>query len=106
MKVIAFSGPLPFWFAVFATSTAFFLFPFFFSGRSPPGVNQTVKEVMKILQPIKIKSTGRVIGHFYRLKPNGILQYVSFASTVDAIPADKVEPATEEELEAAKDNKK
>ena len=57
---------------------------------------------MKILQPIKIKSTGKVIGYFYRLKPDGILQYVSFASTVNAIPADKVEPATEEELKAAK----
>ena len=59
-------------------------------------------EIMKILQPIKMKSTRRVIGYFYRLKQDGILQYVSFASTVDAIEADKVEPATEEELEATK----
>ena len=57
---------------------------------------------MKVFQPIKIKSTGRVVGYFYRLRTDGILQYVSFASTVDAIEADKVEPASEEELEATK----
>jgi len=57
---------------------------------------------MKVFQPIKIKSTGRVVGYFYRLRTDGILQYVSFASTVDAIEADKVEPASEEELEAIK----
>ena len=28
MEVIAFSGPLPFWFAVLVTPSAFFLFPF------------------------------------------------------------------------------
>ncbi|MFH1740319.1 MAG: hypothetical protein ABIH23_15025 [bacterium] len=57
---------------------------------------------MKILQAIKIKSTGKVIGYFYRLKPDGILQYVSFTSMVDPIEAYKVEPATEVELEATK----
>ena len=61
---------------------------------------------MKVFQPIKIKSTGRVVGYFYRLKPDGILQYVSFASTVDAIVADKVEPASEEELEATKEEQR
>ena len=57
---------------------------------------------MKSFQPLKIKSTGRVIGYFYRLREDGILQYVSFSSTVDAIEADKVEPATDTELEATK----
>ena len=57
---------------------------------------------MKSFQPLKIKSTGRVIGYFYRLRDDGILQYVSFGSSVDAIEADKVEPATETELEIAK----
>ena len=57
---------------------------------------------MKVFQPIKVKSTGRVVGYFYRLRNDGILQYVSFASTVDAIEAHNVEPATEAELEATK----
>jgi hypothetical protein len=57
---------------------------------------------MKILQPIKMKSTGRVIGYLYRLLPDGMLQYVSFASSVDSIEAHKVKPATQAELEAAK----
>jgi hypothetical protein len=59
-------------------------------------------EIFKILQPIKMKSNGRVIGYFYRLRDDGTLQYVSFASTVDSIEADKVEPATPAELEATK----
>jgi hypothetical protein len=57
---------------------------------------------MKILQPIKTKSTGKVIGYFYRLRPDGILQYVSFGSSVDSIEADKIRPATQAEVEAAK----
>ena len=57
---------------------------------------------MKSFQALKIKSTGRVIGYFYRLRDDGILQYVSFGSSVDAIEADKVEPATQAELDAAK----
>ena len=57
---------------------------------------------MKSFQPLKIKSTGRVIGYFYRLREDRILQYVSFASSVNAIEADKVEPASDEELEATK----
>jgi hypothetical protein len=57
---------------------------------------------MKILQPIKMKSTGRVIGYFYRLHADGMLQYVTFASSVDSIEADKVRPATQAEVEAAK----
>ena len=57
---------------------------------------------MKSFQPLKIKSTGRVIGYLYRLRDDGTLQYVSFGSSVDSIEADKVEPATESELEAAK----
>ena len=57
---------------------------------------------MKILQPIKIKSTGKVIGYFYRLRTDGMLQYVSFGSSVNAIPVDQVEPATESELETTK----
>ena len=57
---------------------------------------------MKSFQPLKIKATGRVIGYFYRLREDGILQYVSFGSSVDAIEADKVEPATDTELEATK----
>ena len=57
---------------------------------------------MKSFQPLKIKSTGRVIGYFYRLKEDGILQYVSFGSSVDSIEADKVEPASDTELEATK----
>jgi len=57
---------------------------------------------MKITQPIKMKSTGRVIGYFYRLREDGMLQYVSFASTVESVEVGKVELATEAELEAAK----
>ncbi len=57
---------------------------------------------MKILEPIKIKSTGKVIGYFYRMRGDGTLQYVSFASTVDSIEAERVEPATSAELEATK----
>jgi len=57
---------------------------------------------MRILEPIKIKSTGKVIGYFYRMRADGTLQYVSFASTVDSIEAEKVEPATPAELEATK----
>jgi hypothetical protein len=57
---------------------------------------------VKSFQPLKIKSTGRVIGYFYRLREDGILQYVSFGSSVDAIEADKVEPATQAELDTAK----
>jgi hypothetical protein len=59
-------------------------------------------ERFKIFQPLKLKSTGRVVGYFYRLREDGTLQYVSFASTVDSIEADKVEPATPAELEATK----
>lgn len=101
MSSRALPAPLPFWFAVSDSSSAFFLFPFFFSGRLPAGV-KTPSEMWKILQPIKLKSNGKVIGYFYRLRQDGILQYVSFASTVDAIAADKVEPATPAELEATK----
>jgi hypothetical protein len=57
---------------------------------------------MRSFQPLKIKSTGRVIGYFYRLREDRTLQYVSFGSSVDSIEADKVEPATETELESAK----
>jgi len=57
---------------------------------------------MKIVQPLKMKSTGRVIGYFYRLCDDGKLQYVSFGSSVDSIQADKVESASRVELEAAK----
>lgn len=42
------------------------------------------------------------MGYFYRLRDDGTLQYVSFASTVDSIEAEKVEPATPAELEATK----
>ena len=59
-------------------------------------------EILKILQPLKMKSNGRVIGYFYRMRDDGTLQYVSFASTVDSIEAEKVEPATPAELEAMK----
>ncbi len=59
-------------------------------------------EIFKILQPLKIKSTGKVIGYFYRMKNDGTLQYVSFGSTVDAIETDKVEAASPAELEATK----
>ena len=59
-------------------------------------------EIFKILQAIKIKSTGRVIGYAYRMRDDGTLQYVSFASSVDSIEADKVEAATPAELEATK----
>ena len=59
-------------------------------------------EILKILQPLKMKSNGRVIGYFYRMRDDGTLQYVSFASTVDSIEAEKVEPATPAELEATK----
>ena len=57
---------------------------------------------MKIFQPLKMKSTGRVIGYFYRICEDGRLQYVSFGSSVDSIEADKVEEATQAELEATK----
>jgi hypothetical protein len=57
---------------------------------------------MKILEPLKLKSTGRVIGYFYRMRDDGTLQYLSFASKVDSIEAKKVEPATPAELEATK----
>jgi len=57
---------------------------------------------VKSFQALKIKSTGRVIGYFYRLRKDGILQYVSFASSVNAIEADQVEPASDAELEAEK----
>jgi len=57
---------------------------------------------VKSFQPLKIKSTGRVIGYFYRLREDGILQYVSFRSSVDAIEPDLVEPASLAELEATK----
>jgi hypothetical protein len=33
---------------------------------------------------------------------DGTLQYVSFASTVDSIEADKIEPATPAEVQATK----
>jgi len=92
---------LPFWFAVLDTTSAFFLFPFFFSGLFAAGV-KLPSEFMKSLQPIKIKSTGRVIGYFYRMHDDGTLQYVSFASSVNSIEADKVEPASPAELEATK----
>jgi hypothetical protein len=92
---------LPFWFAVLDTTSAFFLFPFFFSGRFAAGVKMP-SEIFKILQPVKMKSNGRVIGYFYRMKDDGTLQYVSFASSVDSIEADKVEAATPAELEATK----
>jgi hypothetical protein len=59
-------------------------------------------EIFKILQPVKMKSNGRVIGYFYRMRDDGTLQYVSFDSTVDSIEAEKVEPATPAELEATK----
>ena len=49
-----------------------------------------------------MKSTGRVIGYFYRICEDGRLQYVSFGSSVDSIEADKVEEATQAELEATK----
>lgn len=57
---------------------------------------------MRAFQPLKTKSTGRVIGYFYRLCEDGKLQYVSFGSSVDSIEADKVEAATQAELEATK----
>ena len=59
-------------------------------------------EIFKITQPIKVRATGKVIGYFYRFRADGKLQYVSFASTVDSIAADKVEPASPAELEATK----
>ncbi len=49
-----------------------------------------------------MKSTARVIGYFYRICNDGKLQYISFASSVDSIEADKVEAATDAELEATK----
>ena len=57
---------------------------------------------MKSFQALKIKSTGRVIGYLYRVKDDGTLQYISFASSVESIEADKVEPASPTELEATK----
>jgi hypothetical protein len=61
---------------------------------------------VKSFQALKIKSTGKVIGYFYRLREDGILQYVSFASSVNAIEPDKVEPASDAELEAAKEEQR
>jgi hypothetical protein len=57
---------------------------------------------VKVFQPIKTKSTGRILGYFYRLRDDGTLQYVSFGSTVESIEACKVEPAAPAELEATK----
>jgi len=79
----------------------FFSFPFLFFGAVVFSANLG-GTTMKSFQPLKIKSTGRVIGYFYRLREDGILQYVSFRSSVDAIEADLVEPATQVELESAK----
>ena len=75
--------------------------PTAFSGRFAAGVKMP-SEFFKILQPLKIKSTGKVIGYFYRMKDDGTLQYVSFASSVDTIEVDKVEAASPAELEATK----
>lgn len=55
---------------------------------------------MIILGPIKRKSTGKVLGYFYRSCGNGMLQYISFHSSVESIEANKVEPATQAELDA------
>lgn len=60
---------------------------------------------MQILQPIKLKSTGRVLGNFYRFSDDGKLQYISFNSTIVTIEADKVEPATKYEYEADRERR-
>jgi hypothetical protein len=99
--LIPLATPLPFWFAVLDTHIRFFSFPFLFFGAIAAGVKPS-GGIVKILQPIKMKSTGRVIGYFYRLCDDGKLQYVSFGSSVDSIQADKVESALRVELEAAK----
>jgi hypothetical protein len=61
---------------------------------------------MKLFQPIKTKGTGRVIGYFYRLRNDGMLQYLSFSSSVESIEPDKVEPATPTELQATKERQR
>ena len=57
---------------------------------------------MKILQPVKIRKTGRVLGYFYRYCGDGRIQYISFDSNVVAIAESKITAATPQELEAAK----
>ena len=101
LEVNSVFGALAFLVCRFRCPIRFFSFPFLFFGAVVFSVTLGGKTV-KSFQPLKIKSTGRVIGYFYRLREDGILQYVSFSSTVDAIEADKVEPATETELDAAK----
>ena len=61
---------------------------------------------MNVLQPIKMKSTGRVLGYFYRQRDDGTVQYISFGSSVESIEESKVEPATPAELEAAKERQR
>ena len=95
------SGTLAFLVCRFRCLIRFFSFPFLFFGAVVFSVTLGGKTV-KSFQPLKIKATGRVIGYFYRLREDGILQYVSFSSSVDAIEADKVEPATQAEVEATK----
>lgn len=84
--------------------TRFFPFSLFlFSGLfffEVPG-----RKRMQILQPIKLKSTGRVLGNFYRLREDGKLQYISFKSTIVTIEADKVEPASKFEYEADRERR-
>jgi hypothetical protein len=58
---------------------------------------------MRVLEPIKRKSTGRVLGYFYRIREDGMLQYVSFNASIESIEPDKVQPATPAELEGAKE---
>ena len=101
LEVYSVFGALAFLVCRFRYHIRFFSFPFLFFGAFRCR-GQTANRIMKILQPIKIKSTGRVIGYFYRMKDDGTLQYVSFASSVDSIEAEKVEAATPAELEAIK----
>ena len=84
------------------TLFSFFPFPFFvgavFSGQS--------RWIVNTLQPIKMKSTGRVIGYFNRQREDGMVQYVSFSSSVESIEGTKIEPATPAELEAIKERQR
>jgi hypothetical protein len=101
MEVHSVFGALAFLVCRFRYIIRFFSFPFLFFGAFRRR-GQTANRIMKILQPIKIKSTGRVIGYAYRMRDDGTLQYVSFGSSVMSIEADKVEAASPAEAEATK----
>ena len=57
---------------------------------------------MKTFQPVKMRNTNRVLGYLYRVNDDGTVQYVSFASHVVSIEADRIALATGEELEQTK----